>query len=129
MVLLNRFYKKSMNPEGRMPRIRPAKCENQVSRREFVKGYAVGGTAGLAIGAGGTSLILTNSTKLWFPKSWDHETDVAVGTGFAGSYISEAAAFGRIACENAGAEKPWTSWEASNSELCVPNGFKENRVS
>ncbi len=57
----------------------------RLSRRQFVKGSAVGAAAGLVVGAGGTSLVLENRPKAGLPKNWDFETDVVVvGTGYAG---------------------------------------------
>jgi succinate dehydrogenase/fumarate reductase flavoprotein subunit len=60
--------------------------ERRLSRRQFVRGSAVGSAAGLVVGAGGTSLLLDNKQKPWLPQRWDFETDVVVvGTGYAGS--------------------------------------------
>ena len=57
----------------------------RLSRREFVKGSAAGGAAGLMAGAGGTGFLMANRRKQWLPPKWDYETDVVVvGTGFAG---------------------------------------------
>jgi 3-oxosteroid 1-dehydrogenase len=62
------------------------KNETQLTRRQFVKGSAVGGAAGLAIGAGATGLMVKDKAKPGLPSRWDYETDVVVvGTGFAGS--------------------------------------------
>jgi succinate dehydrogenase/fumarate reductase flavoprotein subunit len=59
------------------------KNEKGITRRDFVKGSAAGGVAGLVVGAGGAAL-LTNS-KPWLPKTWNYEADVVVvGTGYAG---------------------------------------------
>lgn len=61
-----------------------------ISRREFFKGTAAGGAAGLVIGAGGTALLVNN--KPWLPKKWDYEADVVVvGTGYAGQNAAIAA--------------------------------------
>ena len=63
-----------------------------ITRRQFVKGTAAGGIAGLVVGAGGTGLLIQKNAKSRLPDKWDYETDiVVVGTGFAGS---NAAIFG-----------------------------------
>lgn len=58
-----------------------------ISRRSFLKGAAVGGIAGLAIGIGGTAAVYPKpqvvSTSL--PEKWDYETDVlSLGSGGTG---------------------------------------------
>ena len=63
-----------------------------LTRRQFVKGSAVGGAAGLVVGAGSTGLIMKENAEPWVPDEWEYETDIAVvGSGFAGS---NAAIFG-----------------------------------
>jgi len=76
----------------------PKNNGKRLSRRQFVRGSAVGGAAGLVVGAGGTSLVLENNQKSWLPKNWDFEADVVVvGTGYAGSNAA-------IASHDAGAQ-------------------------
>jgi succinate dehydrogenase/fumarate reductase flavoprotein subunit len=68
------------------------------TRRQFVKGSAVAGAAGLLVGAGGTGLVLTDIRKPGLPAEWNYETDVViVGSGFAGSNAA-------IASHDAGAK-------------------------
>ncbi len=72
--------------------------EKKVTRRQFFKGSAVGGVAGLVVGSGGAGLMLSNKTKPWLPEKWDYETDVVVvGIGYAGSNAA-------IASHDAGAK-------------------------
>jgi succinate dehydrogenase/fumarate reductase flavoprotein subunit len=67
----------------------------RLTRREFVKGSAAGGVAGLVVGAGGAVI---TSSRPWLPKKWDYEADVVVvGTGFAGQNAA-------IASHDAGAK-------------------------
>ncbi len=74
------------------------KEDKGITRREFVKGSAAGGAAGLVVGAGGTALLMTGKLKPWLPKKWDYEADVVVvGTGYAGQNAA-------IASHDAGAE-------------------------
>jgi succinate dehydrogenase/fumarate reductase flavoprotein subunit len=90
--------------------------EKKLSRREFFKGSAAGGVAGLVVGAGGTGLIMNASSKPWLPKKWDYETDVVVvGTGYAGQNAA-------IASSDAGAsvlvlEKSPESFAGGNSAV------------
>ena len=66
------------------------KKEKEITRREFFKGSAAGGVAGLVVGVGGTALLMDN--KPWLPEKWDHEADVVVvGTGYAGQNAAIAA--------------------------------------
>jgi flavocytochrome c len=61
--------------------------ENQgVTRRDFVKGLAVGAAAGLVVGGGGAGAVLSKSSNnQLLPKSWSKEADVVVvGAGMAG---------------------------------------------
>ena len=67
-----------------------------ITRRDFFKGSAAGGAAGLVVGAGGAALVIDN--KPWLPKKWDYEADiVVVGTGYAGQNAA-------IASHDAGAD-------------------------
>jgi len=57
--------------------------EKKVTRRQFFKGSAVGGVAGLVVGSGAG--LMLSKTKPWLPEKWDYETDVVVvGMGYAG---------------------------------------------
>jgi succinate dehydrogenase/fumarate reductase flavoprotein subunit len=68
------------------------KNEKGITRREFVKGSAAGGAAGLVVGAGGTAMLTSGKSKPWLPKKWDYEADVVVvGTGYAGQNAAIAA--------------------------------------
>lgn len=52
--------------------------EKGITRRQFVKGSAADGAAGLAIGAGGAGLAMHGRAKPWLPEKWDYETDIVV---------------------------------------------------
>ena len=54
------------------------KGEKKLTRRQFVKGSAAGGVAGLVVGAGGAGLMMNAGSKPWLPKKWDYEADVVV---------------------------------------------------
>jgi succinate dehydrogenase/fumarate reductase flavoprotein subunit len=57
--------------------------EKKVTRRQFFKGSAVGGVAGLVVGSGAGMML--SKAKPWLPEKWDYETDVVVvGMGYAG---------------------------------------------
>lgn len=72
--------------------------QKELTRRQFVKGSAVGGVAGLVVGAGAVGFVGTRKAEPWLPTEWEYETDiVVVGTGFAGSNAA-------IAGHDAGAE-------------------------
>jgi succinate dehydrogenase/fumarate reductase flavoprotein subunit len=61
------------------------KEEKRLTRRDFVKGSAVGGAAGLAVAVGGTALLTAGKPRPWLPQKWNYEADVVVvGTGYAG---------------------------------------------
>jgi succinate dehydrogenase/fumarate reductase flavoprotein subunit len=66
------------------------KKEKEITRREFFKGSAAGGVAGLVVGTGGAALLMDN--KPWLPEKWDYQADVVVvGTGYAGQNAAIAA--------------------------------------
>lgn len=57
--------------------------DKKITRRQFVKGAATAGAAGLFLGPGSTPLF--GASKSWLPDKWDYEMDVVViGNGYAG---------------------------------------------
>jgi len=70
------------------------KEQKGITRRDFIKGAAAGGAAGLVVGAGGTALLMPakeapkgapSEIKPWLPAKWDIEADVLiVGSGVGG---------------------------------------------
>jgi 3-oxosteroid 1-dehydrogenase len=103
--------------------------QKELTRRQFVKGTAVGGVAGLVITPPfySAELALTCTNTQGGPKhngkaqTLDQDgkpiprlyTPGELGSFFGflypgGSNIPEAISFGRIAGENAAAERPWT---------------------
>jgi len=80
------------------------KEQKGITRRDFVKGAAAGGVAGLVVGAGATALLMPkaepkaaqNVEAPWLPAKWDMEADVLiVGSGVGGlSAAIEAARAG-----------------------------------
>ncbi len=107
-----------------------ANKEKGISRRQFFKGSAAGGVAGLVVGAGGTALLTAGMSKPWLPKKWNYETDVlVVGTGYAGQNAA-------IASHDAGAdvlmlEKAPEQFAGGNSSvsgggLTIPTGVTES---
>jgi hypothetical protein len=112
------------------------KGEKKLTRRQFVKGSAAGGVAGLVVGAGGAALITNANSKPWLPQKWDYEADVVVvGTGYAGQNAA-------IASSDAGAsvlvlEKAPERFAGGNSSvsgggmtvpLSVPDAIKYYRA-
>lgn len=66
---------------------------NGVTRRDFVKGAAVGGIAGLVVGTGGTVLLAPGKDSGAKLPKWDKEADVIIaGAGLAGMSAAIAAA-------------------------------------
>lgn len=61
------------------------KEQKGITRRDFVKGAAAGGVAGLVVGGGGAALLMPKAEpKPWLPDKWDKEADVViVGAGGA----------------------------------------------
>ena len=62
--------------------------QKRITRREFVKGAAVGAVAGVVVGGGGTALLMPEKggKVIELPGEWDKEADVVVaGYGAAGS--------------------------------------------
>lgn len=61
------------------------KNNNGVTRRDFVKGAAIGAAAGVVIGIGGTKLASPEAESSSLPQKWDYETDVlSLGSGATG---------------------------------------------
>jgi succinate dehydrogenase/fumarate reductase flavoprotein subunit len=70
--------------------------DKEITRRQFFKGSAAGGVAGLVVGAGGAMLLGTS--KPGMPSKWNYEADVVVvGIGYAGQNAA-------IASHDAGAK-------------------------
>jgi len=66
-----------------------------ITRRDFLRGTAVGGVAGLVVGAAGTALVMPEKegAGIALPSKWDREADVVVaGYGAAGSAAEAEAA-------------------------------------
>ena len=101
--------------------------DKEITRRQFFKGSAAAGAAGLMLGPGGTMLF--GASKPWLPNKWDYEADVVVvGMGYAGQNAA-------IASHDAGAkvlilEKAPEKYAGGNSSvsgggMTVPTGVKE----
>ena len=101
--------------------------DKAMTRRQFFKGSATAGAAGLLLGPGST--VLFGADKPWLPDQWDYEADVVVvGTGYAGQNAA-------IASQDAGAkaliiEKAPEKYAGGNSSvsgggMTIPNGIKE----
>lgn len=76
------------------------KEQEGLSRREFLRGAAAGGVAGLVVGGGGAALLVSGKNKgaAGIPEEWDEETDIVV-VGFGGAGAAAA-----IMAHDAGAE-------------------------
>jgi succinate dehydrogenase/fumarate reductase flavoprotein subunit len=101
--------------------------DKAITRRQFFKGSAAAGAAGLLLGPGGAMLL--GASKPWLPNKWDYESDVVViGMGYAGQNAA-------IAGRDAGAkvlilEKAPEKYAGGNSSvsgggLTIPTGVKE----
>jgi succinate dehydrogenase/fumarate reductase flavoprotein subunit len=101
--------------------------DKEITRRQFFKGSAAAGAAGLMLGP--ESATLFGASKPWLPNKWDYEADViVVGMGYAGQNAA-------IASHDAGAkvrilEKAPEKFAGGNSSvsgggMTVPNGAKE----
>jgi len=101
--------------------------DKAITRRQFFKGSAAAGAAGLLLGPG--AAMLPGASKPWLPNKWDHEADVVViGMGFAGQNAA-------IASRDAGAkvlmlEKAPEKYAGGNSSvsgggMTVPTGINE----
>jgi succinate dehydrogenase/fumarate reductase flavoprotein subunit len=99
----------------------------EITRRQFFKGSAAAGAAGLLLGP--ESAKLYGASKPWLPNKWDYEADVVVvGVGFAGQNAA-------IAGHDAGAkililEKAPEIFAGGNSSvsgggMTIPTGVKE----
>jgi succinate dehydrogenase/fumarate reductase flavoprotein subunit len=120
-MVLNRILPK----EGETDMSSKEKEEKRISRRDFVRGAAVGAAGLVATGLAGCAtptpetveVEVVKEVKPWMPEKWDYEADVVVvGTGFAGQATA-------IEAHDAGSsvlmlEKAPEEFQGGNSRVC-----------
>jgi succinate dehydrogenase/fumarate reductase flavoprotein subunit len=99
----------------------------EITRRQFFKGSATAGAAGLLLGPGGG--MLSGASKSWLPDKWDYEADVVViGMGYAGQNAAIASHNARaktLIVEKAPEKYAGGNSTVSGGGMTVPNGAKE----
>jgi succinate dehydrogenase/fumarate reductase flavoprotein subunit len=99
----------------------------EITRRQFFKGSATAGAAGLLLGPGGE--MLSGASKSWLPDKWDYEADVVViGMGYAGQNAAIASHDARaktLIVEKAPEKYAGGNSTVSGGGMTVPNGAKE----
>ena len=99
----------------------------EITRRQFFKGSATAGAAGLLLGPGGAMLV--GASKSWLPDKWDYEADVVViGMGYAGQNAAIASHDARaktLIVEKAPGKYAGGNSSVSGGGMTVPNGAKE----